>query len=199
MAERVMLRVLGPNGFFLEDSAAELVGGSAVSHRYRKAFGGVRPIPHRLQVAEGERPLQVGTVCLVYLENEAEELSAATRQYGWTRMDRRARYLAMGPIGSWAGLLSALLVLSISFWPVVHTVSREGSVIGVIFLIAWSIFYVPVIARSITAVWPRQWANALTVGMLMYLLVFFVGKGEIYFVEGIRDMWGKVEVFLQSL
>ncbi len=74
-ADRIMLRVLGPNGYFLEDRAAVLIGGLAVSHKHRKAFGRVQPIPFHQQVAEGEGPPQVGAACVVYLEDEASTVS----------------------------------------------------------------------------------------------------------------------------
>ena len=187
MANRMNLCVEGRDGLFLEDPAAELVGGLAVSHKHRMAFGRVQPIPFYQHAVEGEGPPQVGVACVVRLENE-EELKIASRQYGWFRIDRMSRYLVMGPIGSWARLLSTSIGLSIGFWPVVHAVSEKGSVLGLAFLVTWAIFYIPVVARSITGVWHRQWAVALAIGIIVFCVVFAIGGGETYVADGIRDI-----------
>ena len=194
--DRVMLTVRGPNDYFLVDPEAVLVGGLAVSHKYRKAFGRVQPIPFHEHLVEGESPPQVGVACVVYLEDEGEDLKIAARQYGQFRTDRFARYLVVGPPGSWIGFLSASIGLSIGFWPVVRTVSDKGSALGLVFLIAWSIFYVPVVARSIVGIWHRQWAYALLVGILMYTVVFWSGGGDLYLSESIKDILDKLELWL---
>ena len=188
MTDRIMLRVLGQNGYFLEDQAAELVGGLAVSHKHRMAFGSIQPSSFHQQVAEDEGPPQIGVACIVYLEDEAKDLKIALRQYGPRRRDRIARYVVMGPPGSWVGLLSASIGLSIGFWPVVHSVSEKGSCLGLAFLFAWTIFYIPVIARSVVGVFHREWAFAMTAGILMYMAVFVLGGGCTYSGEGIWDI-----------
>ena len=197
--DRITLRVLGPNRYLLEDQAAVLTGGLAVSHKYRKAFGCVQPIPLHHLVAEGESPPQVGIACIVYLEDEVEDLKIASRQYGQSRNNRIARYLVMGPPGSWVTILSTSIGLSIGFWPVVRTVSEKGSTLGLLFLGAWSIFYVPVVARSIIAVWHRRWASALVAGFLMYMVVFWAGGGDTYLVESIRDILDKMEMWIENI
>ena len=193
MADRINLCVRGSDGYFLEDPAAELVGGLAVSHKHRMAFGRVSPVPFHQPVVWGEGPPQVGVACIVYLENQEEELRVASRQYGWFRPDRISRYLVMGPVGSWVGLFSATLGLSIGFWPVVHAISKNGSALGLAFLMAWSIFYIPVIARAITGVWHRQWALSLAAGVLLCITVFWLGDGVTYVADSIRDIWEKLE------
>ena len=140
MSDRIKLTVRGPNGYFLEDREAVLVAGLAVSHRHRKAFGRVQPIPFHHQFVEGEGPPQVGVSCVVDLKDEEEELKLASRQYGKSGFDRIARYVVTGPVGSGLALLSAMVGGLIGFWPIVHTVSEKGSALGLAFLIVWSIF-----------------------------------------------------------
>ena len=193
MADRINLCVHGADGFFLEDPAAELVGGLAVSHKHRMAFGRVSPVPLHQPVVWGEGPPQVGVACNISLVNQEEDLRIASRQYGWFRLDRISRYLVMGPVGSWVGLFSTTLGLSIGFWPVVHAVSENGSALGLAFLMAWSIFYIAVIARSITGVWHRQWALSLAVGALLCIVIFLLGDGVTYVAESILDIWGELE------
>ena len=196
MADRISLYVQGQDGYFLEDPAAELIGGLAVSHKQRMAFGRVEPIPLHQLVEQGEGPPQVGVACIVYMEDTERGLNVATHQYGWFWIDRISRYLVAGPIGSWVGLLSATVGLSIGFWPVVHAVSEKGSALGLAFLIAWSIFYIPVIARAIMAVWHRQWAFALGVGILMCMAVLSLGGGETYVRESIWDILDQIRGML---
>ena len=199
MSDRILLRVMGPDGsILLEDRAAELVGGLAVSHKHRLAFGRVQSVPFHRHLVEGEGPPQVGVACVIYLEDETRDLKVASRQYGPLWVDRIARYLVMGPIGSWVVLLSASIGLSFGFWPAVHAVSREGSDHGLAFLIAWSVFYVLVVARSITRVWHRQWAIAVVVGFSIYGLVFWIGKGDTYLIESSRDILDKIETWLKG-
>ena len=195
MTERIMLHVSGPSGFYLQDPAAELSGGLAISHKHRMAFGRIDPIPFHRHELEGEGPPQVGVAYIVDLEDEKAELRTAVRQYGSTRLDRLARYIVMGPVGSWATLLSASTGLSFGFWPLVRAVSEKGSASGLAFLIAWSIFYVPVIARSTIRVWHRKWAFALVVGVIMYMVVFLVGGGITYLGESIREIVERLVVW----
>ena len=198
MADRINLCVQGRDGYFLEDPAAELVGGLAVSHKHRMAFGRVEPMPLHQLVEVGEGPPQVGVACLVYMDDTEKGLTVATRQYGWFWIDRISRYLVTGPIGSWVGLLSTTVGLSIGFWPVVHAVSERGSALGLAFLIAWSIFYIPVITRAIIGVWYRQWALALGVGSLMCIAVLLLGGGENYIRESIWDTFNEIRGLLRK-
>ena len=188
MSDRIKLTVHGPNGYLLEDRGAVLTGGLAVSHKYRKAFGRVQPIPFHQQIAEGEGSPQVGVSCVVYLKDEEEELRLASRQYGKSGFNRIARYILTGPVGSGLTLLSAMVGGFIGFWPIVHAVSENGSAFGLAFLIAWSIFYIPLVARSIVGVCHREWAFALVVGILMCMMIFWLGDGYGYVMESIRDI-----------
>lgn len=189
MADRIKLYVRRQDGHLVvDDPAAELVGGMAVSHKHWMAFGGIQPVSSLQLLKEGERPPQTGVACLVCLENAEEDLKAAKRQYGWHWTDRAARYIVAGPVGSWVGLLSVTVGLSFGFWPAVHAVSGDGSVAGLLFLAAWSAFYIPVIARAIVSVWHRQWAWALVFGAALYMVVFFLGGGASYVGEGILDI-----------
>ena len=88
MADRINLCVQGPDGYLLEDSAAEFVGGLAVSHKHRMAFGHVNPVPFHQHAVWGEGPPQVGVACVVYLKDKEQELMIASRQYGWFPIDR---------------------------------------------------------------------------------------------------------------
>ena len=94
--------------------------------------------------------------------------------------------------------MSTLFGLSIGFWPIVHTVSENGSVVGLAFLIAWSVFFIPVIARSIPGIWHRQWAIALSFGVLLYAVVFLLGDGITYVGDSVLDIPDGIRVLTEN-
>ena len=167
MAEKIKLIVQGPGDYQLDDPSAELVNGLAVSHKYRMAFGQGYRVPFYQPREWGKSPPQTSTAWMVELDEIEREIEQAIRQYGWTRFDRWVRFLVMGPFGSVAGLVTAILALSIGYWPIIKTVHREDALLALVFLLPWSTFFVTVVARSVVNVWPRQWAIGLFAGIAL--------------------------------
>lgn len=186
MSERISLLVLGPDGFGLDDPSAELVGGMAVSHKFKMAFGGVTPIPELGYMNPDQGPQQEGIGWVARLRDTDADLELARRQYGRTKIDRWSRYLVAGPWGSWASLLSATAGLILGFWAAVDTVHKQEPAVGLVFLIAWSIFFTLVIARLFTGVFHRSWGIGLAMGIVLVVGVFFFGGGVDYVICGIQ-------------
>ena len=187
MAERIQLIVMANGEMLFRDDSSELVDGVAISHSNRQAFGGARPIPLYHVLAEGQKPHQVGSTWMVDLEDPELELARATRQYGWTKGDREVRNLISGPVDTWVKFMSATAGLSIGFWPALRTVSGEGSPLGLAFMLAWSFFVILVVARLLTEIYHRHWAVGLHTGVVLWLVIFFLGEGILYVNNSVAD------------